>query len=146
MKLKIEASISTYGPKRLDEMEIRETCNIQFNLTESIKASTLVSANEMILLLSSGDVIRYNINREEEEHLFSVESIVTYDDGGFDVNAKSTFYTLDNIVVLVNDYKQHGFVHFPGRFEKLHLWRGDYNVSVSRFPISLFRIMKGRHT
>jgi hypothetical protein len=107
-------------------------------------ATTIVTAclsapDEYVMLLSSGDVIRYKINSTAREHLFSVKSPFSYEDGGFDISAPSTIYTLDDIVVLVNDYKRHGYIHYPGKYSALHLWRKDYHADISRYPIALFR-------
>ena len=101
--------------------------------------SALSGTNELIILLSSGDVVLYKIDTQKTEFLFSVKSSFSYKDGGFDINAKSTIYTLDSIVVIVNDYKRHGFVHYPKKYKKLHLWRQDYHADISCYPIALFK-------
>ena len=120
-------------------MKITETHNITFDTKERIITASLASFNELVLLTSSGNVFRYYIDAQKTEHLFSVESSLTYKDGGFDINAKSSIYTLDTIVVLVNDYKLHGFVHYPNKYKKLHLWREDYYANNSCYPIALFK-------
>ncbi|MEO1032549.1 MAG: hypothetical protein AAFX55_14150, partial [Bacteroidota bacterium] len=120
-------------------MEITVAHNITLDTEEKIITSAASSLNELVMLLSSGDVIRYDINRQDAKRLFSVKSSVSYKDGGFDINAKSTIYTLDAIVVIVNDYKQHGFVHYPEKYKKLRLWREDYHADISRYPIALFK-------
>jgi hypothetical protein len=124
-------------------MEISQVHNITFNTEESIITAALSAPNELIMLMSSGDVIRYNIEEQKGEHLFSVKSSFSHEDGGFDVNEKSTIYTLDSIVVIVNDYKRHGFVHYPNKYKKLHLWRKDYHADISCYPISLFKNEEG---
>lgn len=105
----------------------------------TIVTASLSAPGEYVLLLSSGDVIRQKMNAAEKEHLFSVQSSMGYRDGGFDISAPSSIYTLDDIVVVVNDYKTHGYVHYPGKYPALHLWRNDYYASISRYPIALFR-------
>ncbi len=124
-------------------MKISQIHNIKFNTEESVKTATLSTPNELVMLMSSGDVVRYYIEEQKREHLFSVKNSFSYKDGGFDVNAKSTIYTLDSIVVIVNDFKLHGFIHYPGKYEKLHLWRKDYHADISCYPISLFKNKEG---
>lgn len=120
-------------------MKITEIHNITFDTEESIMTASLSTFNELILLMSSGNVIRHTIDEQKTAHLFSVKSSFSYEDGGFDINAKSTIYTLDAIVVIVNDYKRHGFVHYPNKYKKLHLWRQDYHADISNYPIALFK-------
>ncbi|MBS0030816.1 hypothetical protein ACTJJ0_27280 [Chitinophaga sp. 22321] len=105
----------------------------------SIVAASLSAPDEYVLLLSSGNVVRQKAGETAAKHLFSVESSMGYQDGGFDIAAPSTIYTMDDIVVVVNDYKRHGYVHYPGKYTGLHLWREDYHASISRFPVALFR-------
>ncbi|OJJ22396.1 hypothetical protein BKI52_06860 [marine bacterium AO1-C] len=109
------------------------------NIEESIKSTTIASSNELVMLTSSGTVTRYNISEQTWEPLFSVKSSMSYSDGGFDIEAPSTIYTLDSIVVIVNDYKRHGYVHYPGKYGPLHLWREDYHANISCYPIALFK-------
>ena len=104
-----------------------------------IVTASLSAPDEYVMLLSSGKVIRQKFNSTEGEYLFSVKSHFTFEDGGFDIDAPSTIYTLDEIVVLVNDYKRHGYIHYPGKYSALHLWREDYHADISRYPIALFR-------
>lgn len=120
-------------------MEISKVYDIAFSTEESIMTASLSGPSELIMLMSSGDVIRYNIEKQEGEGLFSVKSNISYQDGGFDINAPSTIYTLDSIVVIVNDYKRHGFVHYPNKYKSLHLWRQDYHADISCYPIALFK-------
>jgi hypothetical protein len=120
-------------------MEITKIHDIRFDTEESIMTATLATENKLIMLMSSGNVICYNIDKQKGEHLFSVKSNFSYEDGGFDINSKSTIYTMDSIVVIVNDYKRHGFVHYPNKYKKLHLWRKDYHADISCYPIALFK-------
>ncbi|MFT6842911.1 MAG: hypothetical protein ACJASR_001684 [Psychroserpens sp.] len=124
-------------------MEISQVHNITFDTEESIITATVSAPDELVMLMSSGNVIRYDIDEQKGEHLFSVKSSFSHEDGGFDINAKSTIYTLDSIVVIVNDYKRHGFVHYPNKYKKLHLWRKDYHADISCYPISLFKNEEG---
>ena len=124
-------------------MEITKIHDLTFHTEADIITAALSSPNELVVLMSSGDVNRYHIAEEREEHLFSIKNNLSYEDGGFDINAPSTIYTLDSIVVVVNDYKRHGFVHYPNKYKALHLWRVDYNADISRFPIALFQNADG---
>jgi hypothetical protein len=94
---------------------------------------------ELVLLMSTGDVIRYQIENQTGQILFSVKDGFEYSDGGFDITAQSTIYTLDEIVVVVNDFKLHGYIHYPGNYHSLHLSRGDYHADISCFSIALFK-------
>jgi hypothetical protein len=120
-------------------MEITKVHTITFDTEERIMTSALSGINELIILLSSGDVVLYKIDTQATELLFSLNSSFSYKDGGFDINAQSTIYTLGSIVVIVNDYKRHGFVHYPKKYKKLHLWREDYHANISCYPIALFK-------
>ncbi len=120
-------------------MKITTVHNIAFDEEEDIKAATLSSANELVVLTSAGTVGRYYIKEQKKEALFSVKSSIGYKDGGFDIDALTTIYTLGSIVVVVNDFKRHGFVHYPGKYNVLRLWRGEYHAEISCFPIALFK-------
>ena len=106
----------------------------------TIITTALCAPEEMVCLFDSGKVIRYKIGESEGKYLFSVtKSVYTYEDGGFDLTAPISIYTLDDIVVVVNDYKRHGFVHYPGKYKKLHLWRKARFVNFYCYPICLFK-------
>lgn len=124
-------------------MKITKIKELFLSRKENIQAATLSSPDELIMLLNSGDVIRYPIENQEARQLFSVKSHTGYADGGFNLQAPSQIYYLDDIVVLVNTYQRHGFVHYPGKFEALHLWRGDYHADISAYPIALFKSEAG---
>lgn len=120
-------------------MQITQVHNITFNTEDSIATASFSSPTQLVMLLSSGNVARYDVGHEAGQHLFSVKSFITYPDGGFDIKAPSTIYTLESIVVLVNDYKLHGFVHYPGKYKSLRLWRQEYHADISRYPVALFK-------
>jgi hypothetical protein len=124
-------------------MELNKLHEIKFDTDETIVTATLSSSNELVLLMSSGNVVRYTIDEKSGRDLFSVNSSCGYSDGGFDVTAKSTIYTLDEIVVVVNDYKRHGFIHYPDKYSALHLWREDYHADISTYPVALFKNESG---
>jgi len=102
-------------------------------------AATLAGPDKLVMLLSSGDVVKYSISNQNMVHLFSIKSSFTYPDGGFDINAESTIYTLDDIVVVVNNLKRHGYIHYPGKYYGLHLHRGEYYADSTYYPIALFK-------
>lgn len=104
---------------------------------------SISAPNELVMLMSSGTVFRFSIDQQKAQSLFSVKSNISYDDGGFDILAPSTIYTLDSIVVIVNDFKRHGFVHYPDKYHALHLWRQDYYAEISCYPIALFKNEEG---
>lgn len=116
---------------------------ITFDGEETIMAATLSTRNEAILLTSSGNVIRFNLDNQQKEQLFSVKNNVSYPDGGFDITAQTSIYTLDNIVVVANDFKTHAFVHYPGKYTYLHLWRDEYHTDISTYPIALYKNKDG---
>lgn len=123
-------------------MKLSKIHEITFEANEtndSVMAVSLHNANELLALMRFGQVIRYHINEKSSKALFSVKSNIGYPDGGFDVNEKSSFYTLGEIVVIVNDYKRHGFIHYPEKYDALHLWREDYLGDISCYPIALFK-------
>lgn len=117
--------------------------NLTFDLEETIISVALAGPDKLVMLLSSGMVTTYNIKDQSSEVLFSVLSEISYADGGFDLTDKVTIYTLDEIVVVVNDYKRHGFVHYPGKYHALHLWRQDYHADISCYPVALFKDSTG---
>lgn len=125
------------------KMNLTKVHDVTFETEERIITSALSAPNEFLMLLSSGDVIRYNFDEQKTDHLFSVKSSFSYEDNGFDIEAPSTIYTLDSIVVIVNDYKRHGFVHYPEKYHKLHLWRQDYHADISCYPIALYKDENG---
>lgn len=124
-------------------MKINKIYDITFDTDETIMTATLSKSNEIVMLMSSGSVIRFNLETQNVEHLFSVKSNIGYPDGGFDVTAKTTIYTMNEIVVVVNDFKRHGFVHYPNKYHALHLWREDYHADISAYPIALYKNKNG---
>lgn len=124
-------------------MKTNKIYDITVDTEDTIITATLSKPNEVVMLLSSGDVIRFNLDEQKGEQLFSVKSNIHYTDGGFDINAPSSIYTMDEIVVLVNDYKLHGFVHYPGKYYALRLFREDYYADMSVYPIALYKNAEG---
>jgi hypothetical protein len=125
------------------KMKTNKIYEITFDTEETIMTATLSKANEVVMLMSSGTVIRFNLDDKNGKHLFSVKSIISYSDGGFDITAKTSIYTMDEIVVVVNDLKTHGFIHYPDKYRALHFWREDYHADISTYPIALFKNIDG---
>lgn len=123
-------------------MQIKLKHTVFFNDADTIVTASLSNPDTIIILMSSGEVIKYNIKEEKQVFLFSVKSNIGYEDGGFDLNTKATIYTLDEIIVIVNNFKTHGFIHYPGKYDALHLWREDYYAENSSYPIALFKDKK----
>lgn len=124
-------------------MKINKIYEITFDTDETIMTATLSKSNEVVMMMNSGSVIRFNLEDNNGEYLFSVKSNFGYSDGGFDTTAKTSIYSLDEIVVVVNDFKRHGFVHYPEKYSKLHLWREDYHADISTYPIALYKNENG---
>ena len=120
-------------------MQLCKINEITIDSGESIRTATLSGSNEIVILLSSGIVISYNIVEQKRKHLFSVHSDTGYPDGGFDIADHSTIYTLDRVVVVVNDFKRHGVIYYPEKGHFTRLWRGEYHADISRFPIALYK-------
>ncbi|NIG54072.1 hypothetical protein [Chitinophaga sp. Cy-1792] len=108
----------------------------------TITTATILSHNELVILLNNGDVNHLNFRENTYSHAFSMKSSFTFDDGGFDASAPSSIYTMDEIIVVVNDYKTHGKVYFPENYV-LRLRREDYHADISEYPIALFKDSDG---
>jgi hypothetical protein len=122
-------------------MQLHQILDITFETEETISTATLSGRNEVVMLMRSGGVIRYNLEKLEGKYLFSaaVSPGLSYPDGGFDLNAKSTIYTLDDIVVVVNNYKSHGYIDNTSKNIFVRLWRNEFCVEHSNYPIALFK-------
>lgn len=120
-------------------MKVNKIHDITFDTDETIVTATLSKSDEVVMLMSSGSIIRFNLDDQNGKHLFSVKSNIGYSDEGFDTAAKSSIYTMDEIVLVVNDFKRHGFIHYPDKYYALHLWREDYHADISTYPIALFK-------
>ncbi len=118
-------------------MRITELHKLTFDAR--ITAARISGPGELVLLFETGSVLRYRIESATGVHLFSTDSPFTYEDGGFDNKAPSTVLTLDDIVVVVNDLRTHGFIHFPERYHALHFSRTDNYADISCYPTLLFK-------
>lgn len=122
-----------------NKMKVNKIYDITFDTDNTIMTSTLSKSNEIVMLMSSGSVVRVNLDDKNIVRLFSVKNNINYTDGGFDLTAKTSIYTMDEIVVIVNDFKSHGFVHYPGLYYALHLFREDYHAQLTKYPIALYK-------
>lgn len=110
-------------------------------LADDIQAAELWNKTEIIILTCTGEVILYNIETNNAETLFETNPKrgIQYADGGFDPTAQSSIYTMDDIIVVVNDYKKHGFVLNRKESYLVHFSREDYHADISKYPIALFK-------
>jgi hypothetical protein len=123
---------------KIKSMHIKEVYNEKFNTKEQIINATLSKPNELVFMDSKADVFRYNFETKEQTYLFS-PMVNT----NFDPKEKSTIYTLDEIVIVVNDFKLDGSIHYPNKYKFLTFCREDYHASISKYPISLFKNKDG---
>lgn len=121
-------------------MELIENINREINLSADIQTISFLSETELVILTCAGEVILYNVKSEHSEILFETNSTrgIRYLDGGFDPTAESSIYTMDDIIVVVNDYKKHGFVFNRRENYLIHFSREDYHAEISRYPVALF--------
>jgi hypothetical protein len=122
-------------------MDLQKLYEIPFDTEESIVSASFSASDRLVILMSSGRIFTYNISTQSLYHLFSIplgtESI-HYRDGGFDIHSSCSIYTMDDNVVVVNDYKTHGYLYTYDK-KKIHLWRKDYYAEHSRYPIALLK-------
>lgn len=120
-------------------MKIEQKYNYTLTSEDTILSATLSKEDEVVMVLSNADVIRHNLNTNTTEVVFTLNDSMNYSDGGFDLTSPISIYTLDDIIVVVNDFKRHGYVLNPEQGYQLHLWRGEYYVEHSKSPISLYK-------
>jgi len=117
----------------------------EFDSQVDIQAASLYSENELVILTHKGIVFIYSCQTWKSRVLFETnpEHGAEYRDGGFDPSAKTSIYTMDDVVVVTNDYKTHGFVLNLKENYLVDLWRKDYLAEASKYPIALFMNEKG---
>ena len=113
-------------------MELRIIHDITLDIEETIVAATLTDADNWVMLLSSGWVCRYSPVSNVLDQLFRA------DRDEFDMKAVISIYTVDSIIVVVNDHKTDGYLHTK-RYQRVRLCREDHHAKFSQFPIALFR-------
>lgn len=121
-------------------MNLIEKFNETINLSDDIQSASFLNENKLAILTRTGEVILYSMKTKEQEKLFETnpENGILYSDGGFDPNAQSSIYTMDDIIVVVNDYKKHGFVLNLKENYLRNFNREDYHADISKYPIALF--------
>lgn len=124
-------------------MKIQKINEITFQTEETILNAVQSSETELVLLLSSGMVLRADMTTHKAKSLFEAEDDGNYTNGGFDITSPTSIYTLDQIVVVVNNLKVHGFIHYPGQFQKLMFAREDYYGDISSYPVALYKNQEG---
>ncbi|RAJ81903.1 hypothetical protein CLV59_104128 [Chitinophaga dinghuensis] len=124
-------------------MKINSIYHKTVHSEQDISAAGIANSNELVFLLKTGQVCRYDFRNERWLSSFTIQDYFSYTDGGFDPAATSAVYTLDEITVVVNDFKTHGYIHYPGNYSALHLHREDYHANITSFPIALFRNPEG---
>jgi len=119
---------------------VTQTLDVDLDIAGDVQASAMLGGTRIVVLTTDGDVVLYNIEAGSQRRLFRTSSGgVVYSDGGFDPSSPSSIYAMDDIFVLVNDVKTHGFVYNFAQNYLLHLTRGDYLVEHCKYPIALFR-------
>jgi hypothetical protein len=66
-------------------MKIKKLCELIINTDEEIITASLSDSDHLVVLLDSGDVIRYHIKDQKKQHLFSVIGKNLGTDKGFDL-------------------------------------------------------------
>ncbi|WP_121965487.1 hypothetical protein [Myroides sp. N17-2] len=120
-------------------MKIEQKYSYTLNSEETILSATLSKEDEVVMVLSNGDVVKYNFLSNEATEVSTLKDSIKYPDNGFDLTDWISIYTLDDIIVIVNDFKRHGYVFNSKQEYRLHLWRGEYYVEHSKYPISLYK-------
>jgi hypothetical protein len=122
-------------------MKLVEVFNEKLNLQNDIQSASLLSESEIVILTNKGEMLLYNYKTQEQEALFDAKKGLgfTYSDGGFDPSADSSIYTMDDIIVVVNNYKKHGYVLNRKESYLTHFSREDYHAEISKYPVALFK-------
>lgn len=120
-------------------MQIEKKYSYTQRTDDTILASTLSNTDEIVMVLSNGDVTRHNFQTDKTTLVSTLQDSMGYTDDGFDLTAPISIYTLDDIIVIVNDFKRHGYIINPKQEYRLHLWRGDYYANITKYPIALYK-------
>lgn len=115
----------------------------EINFLENIVTATLFNENELIVLMHNGEVLRYFLKTQKKETLVTIAIEKAGSNEKFDINAPSTIYVLNDIIVIANDYKTHVFVFFSTQKASFYLQRKDYYADISKYPIALFNNERG---
>lgn len=94
--------------------------------------------NEVLVLLEDKKVYSHELLYHTTQYLFTLETTMTYADGGFDITGPCSLYLLDELVVVSNDFQTHSIVHYPAKYT-LGVQRKEYHCAISKFPIALYK-------
>lgn len=117
-------------------MRLETQKDIQLDV-DNIITATYKSQNE-IIFLADGKVQQHKIAENNTSVLFSIPDTKSNKEEQFDSTAPSSIYLLGNAVVVVNDYKQIGYIHNPPFYDLMEIKRGDYHMNISQYPIALY--------
>lgn len=133
------------GDSQCPKLLLTEIVNTELDISGAVRAVSLMDQETVCLLTDEGKVWRVHRNSLNCELLFNTAPPkgVRYSDGGFDAAAPSSIYTMDDIIVIVNDYKQNGFVLNLKENYHLRLCREDYHAEFSKYPIALYQNAEG---
>ncbi|MBV8253543.1 MAG: hypothetical protein JO154_13130 [Chitinophaga sp.] len=124
-------------------MKIISVYNNTIHSDEDIAAACIANNTDLVFLLKNGAGGRFDYKNECWLSSFTFPCHSHYNNGRFNPNETSSIYTLDEIIVVVNDYKTHGFIHYPGHYNALQLYREDYHADITTYPIALFKDPQG---
>jgi hypothetical protein len=62
-------------------MQTNKIYEVTFDTDDTITAATLSKPNEVVMLMSAGTVVRFNLDDKKGGSLFSVKSAFTYSEG-----------------------------------------------------------------
>lgn len=112
-----------------------------FDSDEIVVSAGLVHEDKWAILFNSGKVFHLDVTTRSFDYLFTVAQPqgISYSDGGFDISALTSVYTMDSVVAVTNDTKTHFFVHKPGMKRTLHLRRADNYARLSPMPLALYK-------
>lgn len=121
-------------------MKLNKIYEETFNSSGSYLCAEMASADSFVVLTSDGKIYKRDLLNNSCKHLFSVRNeSISYPNGGFDLNAECSIYTIDSIVVLVNDYKLNGVIYNPAISQNIWLYRKDYHADISQYSIALYK-------
>ncbi|MGL4583016.1 MAG: hypothetical protein ACRCVU_08545 [Flavobacterium sp.] len=120
-------------------MKIEQKYTYTLASEDTILSATLSKEDEVVMVMSNGNVIKYNFLSNETTEISTLKDSMGYTDNGFELTEPISIYTLEDIIVIVNDFKRHGYVFNSKQEYRLHLWRGEYYVEHSKYPISLYK-------
>jgi hypothetical protein len=121
-------------------LNLVEIYNDEICLQNDIQAASLLREHEIVMLTDIGEVLLFNYKTKEQKTLFDAKKGhgFHFTDGGFDPSADSSIYTMGDIIVVVNNYKNHGYVLNRKENYLTHFSREDYYAEISKYPIALF--------